>query len=176
MKTAEEIYNLLKEKFNDKIIELNSAAPVELFVVVDPLTIHEVCFYLRDDKELQFNSLMNLSGVDNANGEKKTETDGSTVIAGGTLSVVYHLESTELKHKIVLKVFAPRENPDVESVSEVWRCADWHEREAYDLIGINFLNHPDLRRILMPYDWNAGYPLRKDYKNPEFYHGMKVPY
>lgn len=176
MKNSEEIYNLLKEKFNDKIIELNSAIPVEPFIIVDPLTIHEVCFYLRDDNSLQFNSLMNLSGVDNANGEKKTETDGSTTIVGGTLSVIYHLESTELKHKVTLKVFTPRENPEVESVNEVWRSADWHEREAYDMIGINFLNHPDLRRILMPYDWEAGYPLRKDYKNPEFYQGMKVPY
>jgi len=176
MKIAEEIFNLLRAKFSNKIIELNSSAPVEPFIVVDPISIHEVCFYLRDDNDLQFNSLMNLSGVDNANGKKNTEADGSATIAGGTLSVVYHLESTELKHKIVLKVFTPRENPEVQSVSEVWRCADWHEREAYDLIGINFLNHPDLIRILMPYDWEAGHPLRKDYKNPEFYHGMKVPY
>jgi len=176
MKTAEEIFILLKAKFSDKIIELNSTTPVEPFIIVDPLSIHEICYYLRDDNELQFNSLMNLSGVDNANGEKKTESDGSSTIVGGTLSVVYHIESTGLKHKITIKVFTPRENPEVPSVSDVWRCADWHEREAYDLIGINFLNHPDLRRILMPYDWEAGHPLRKDYKNPEFYHGMKVPY
>lgn len=176
MKSTEEIYNLLKAKFNEKIIELNSTTPVDPFIVVDPLSVSEVSFYLRDDKDLQFDSLMNLSGVDNANGEKKTEEDGSTTIIGGTLSVVYHLESTELKHKVTLKVFTTRESPEVESVSEVWRAADWHEREAYDMIGIKFLNHPDLRRILMPYDWEAGYPLRKDYKNPEFYHGMKVPY
>ncbi len=176
MKTAEEIYKLLKGKFNEKIIELNSVTPVEPFIIVDPLTIHEICIYLRDDNDLQFNSLVCLSAVDNANGEKKTGEDGSVSIVGGTLSVVYHLESIELKHKIVLKVLLQRDNPDVQSVSFVWRCADWHEREAYDLIGINFLNHPDLRRILMPYDWEAGYPLRKDYKNPEFYHGMKVPY
>ena len=176
MKTAKEIFNLLKEKFSDKVIELNSSSPISPYIVIDPLLIYEVGYYLRDDNELKFNSLMNLSGVDNANGEKKSGDDGSTTIIGGTLSVIYHLESTELKHKITLKVFVPRETPDVPSVSEIWRCADWHEREAYDLIGINFLNHPDLRRILMPYDWEAGYPLRKDYKNPEFYQGMKVPY
>ena len=73
MKTAEEIYNLLKDKFNEKIIELNSSTPVEPFIIVDPLTIHEICIYLRDDNDLQFNSLVCLSGVDNANGEKKTE-------------------------------------------------------------------------------------------------------
>ena len=74
-----------------------------------------------------------------------------------------------------MKVSALRENPEVESVESVWKCADWHEREAYDMYGFKFLNHPDLIRILMPYDWE-GYPLRKDYKNPEFYQGMKVPY
>jgi NADH-quinone oxidoreductase subunit C len=81
-----------------------------------------------------------------------------------------------LKHKLTIKVSASRENPQVKSVANIWRSADWNEREAYDLYGINFINHPDLRRILMPYDWEAGYPLRKDYKNPEFYQGMKVPY
>ena len=119
---------------------------------------------------------MNLSGVDDANGQSTNDADGSSTITGGTLSVYYHIESTKLKHKLCLKVSAPRENPQVESVSEVWKHADWHEREAYDLVGINFLNHPDLRRILMPYDWEYGHPLRKDYKNPEFYQGMKVPY
>jgi NADH-quinone oxidoreductase subunit C len=105
---------------------------------------------------------MNLSGVDE--------------IKDGLLSVYYHLESTKLKHKITLKVSTDRNNPEVPSVIEVWKGADWHEREAYDMFGIIFLNHPDLRRILMPYDWDAGFPLRKDYENPEFYQGMKVPY
>ena len=126
-------------------------------------------------QNLLFDSLMNLSGVDDANGQTQKDESGDTII-GGTLSVYYHLESTSLTHKITLKVSASRENPEVNSVESVWKCADWHEREAYDLIGIKFLNHPDLRRILMPYDWEAGHPLRKDYKNPEFYQGMKVPY
>jgi len=176
MKSAEEIYNLLKEKFNEKIIEFNSATPVEPFIIVLPMAVNEVCLYLKDNNELRFDNLMNLSGVDNANGEKKTEPDGSFTIEGGTLTVVYHLESIDLKHKVTLKVFVPRENPEVQSVTFIWRSAEWHEREAYDLLGIKFINHPDLRRILMPYDWEAGHPLRKDYKNPEFYHGMKVPY
>jgi NADH-quinone oxidoreductase subunit C len=119
---------------------------------------------------------MNLSGVDDANGETKKDEEGNTQTTGGTLSVYYHLESTSIRHKLVLKASTPRENPEVSSVAEIWRVADWHEREAYDLLGIKFLNHPDLRRILMPYDWDAGYPLRKDYKNPEYYQGMKVPY
>ena len=176
MKTTEEIFNLLKEKFGESIVELKIDVPVEHFIVVNPLEIDKVCNFLTSNADLVFDSLMNLSGVDDANGEKKTDESGNTQMTGGTLSVFYHLESTSLRHKLVLKVSTPIENPEVSSVAEIWRVADWHEREAYDLFGIKFLNHPDLRRILMPYDWDAGYPLRKDYKNPEFYQGMKVPY
>ena len=85
------------------------------------------------------------------------------------------MDSTILKHKITLKVSTEKENPEVESVDEIWKASTWHEREAYDMYGIIFLNHPDLRRILLPDDWD-GYPLRKDYENPEFYDGMKIPY
>jgi len=72
-------------------------------------------------------------------------------------------------------VRVPKDNPHVPSVESVWKTANWHEREAYDLIGVVFDGHPDLRRILLPDDWE-GHPLRKDYKVPEFYNGMKVPY
>jgi NADH-quinone oxidoreductase subunit C len=172
MKTTEEIYNSLKENFKESIIELNSSLPVEPFIVVRPQSIDEVSLFLKENEELKFDSLMCLSGVDDANSEKSTNEDGTSRTKGGTLSVVYHLESTELKHKVVLKVSVSKDNPEVKSVAGIWRHADWHEREAYDLLGIMFLNHPDLRRILMPYDWEAGYPLRKDYENPEFYQGM----
>jgi NADH-quinone oxidoreductase subunit C len=79
------------------------------------------------------------------------------------------------KHKIVLKAITPKDNPRVQSVSFVWGTANWHEREAFDMYGIDFDGHPDLRRILCPDDY-PGYPLRKDFKVPEFYNGMKVPY
>ncbi len=169
------IFEILKEKFGEVIIELISDKPAESFITVAPLEIDKVCLFLRDEKGLEFKSLMNLSGVDDANGDKEKDEKGFETIKGGTFSVWYHLESIELKHKITLKVSTDRDNPEVASVEEIWRSADWHEREAYDMYGIKFLNHPDLRRILMPYDWEAGYPLRKDYKNPEFYQGMKVP-
>ena len=162
MKTAEEILKLLKNNFPAFNLELKADQPTEAIIIAAPLDIDKISFFLRDSSDLQFDSLMNLSGVD----ELKTEL----------LSVYYHLESTKLKHKITLKVSTDRNKPEVTTVTEVWRGADWHEREAYDMFGIIFLNHPDLRRILMPYDWDAGYPLRKDYENPEFYHGMKVPY
>lgn len=177
MKEKEEVYEILKIKFSNSIFEILTEEPTEPVVPVDPLKINEVCEFLRDEEGLKYDNLMLLSGVDDANGEEIEEEDGSKTIKGGTLSVWYHLESSVLKHKLTLKASAPRENPEVESVERVWRSADWHEREAYDMFGIKFLNHHDLRRILMPYDWEEGsHPLRKDYKNPEFYQGMKIPY
>lgn len=176
MKTAEDIHKILSEKFGASIVELKTDKPAEPFIVVAQLEVDKISMFLRDNSELFFDSLMNLSGVDDANGEKVKDENGKDIIKGGTLSVWYHIESTKLKHKVTLKVSTDREKPEVATVTEVWKSADWHEREAYDLYGIVFLNHPDLRRILMPYDWEHGYPLRKDYQNPEFYQGMKVPY
>ena len=106
-----------------------------------------------------FDYLSNLSGMDLAE----------------NLGVVYHLYSMKYKHTIVLKVTVSKENPNVHSVERIWRTADWPEREAYDLFGVIFEGHHNLIRILNPYDWE-GYPLRKDYKTPEEYHGIKVPY
>jgi NADH-quinone oxidoreductase subunit C len=176
MKTVEEVFSVLKSKFPEAVFNLVTAQPVDPFIEVSPLEVDKISLFLRDTNDLLFDNLMVLSGVDDANGETKKDADGGITITGGTLSVYYHLESTSLRHKAVLKASTPREKAEVVTVSEIWKSADWHEREAYDLIGIIFLNHPDLRRILMPYDWEAGYPLRKDYRNPEFYQGMKVPY
>lgn len=174
---TEDIYNLLKEKFADAIKDLNTSLPVENIIEVDPLKIMDISLFLRDDESLMFNSLMNLSGVDDANGEKVKDSDGDDIFSGGTLSVFYHLHSISLNHKVTIKCSTSRDNPVIESVESVWKTANWHEREAFDMYGIKFLNHPDLRRILMPYDWDSdAFPLRKDYKNPEFYQGMKVNY
>ncbi len=162
MKNTEEILQILKDTFPESSFVLKADLPVESFIICNPLEIDKISNFLHDNTELDFNSLINLSGVDE--------------IKANQLSVYYHIESTRLKHKLVLKVAADRNNPEVASVTDIWKGANWHEREAYDMFGIKFLNHPDLRRILMPYDWEAGYPLRKDYENPEFYQGMKVPY
>lgn len=162
MKKAEEIFQLLKDNFPESNLELKTDQPTEPVLLVSPNEIDKMSVFLHDNQELQFDSLVLLSGVDE--------------VKANLLSVYYHIESTSIKHKIVLKVVTDRSNPEVNSVTSVWKCADWHEREAYDMYGIKFSNHPDLRRILMPYDWEAGYPLRKDYENPEFYQGMKVPY
>lgn len=174
MKSAQDIFEILKENFPEEVISITTGKPKEDIIDIHPLSINKISFFLRDSEVLLFDNLILLSGVDNADGKKKTLPDGSFEYENNTLSVFYHVESTSLKHKITLRVTVPVEKPEVESVSEIWKCADWHEREAFDMIGINFLNHPNLIRILMPYDWEYGYPLRKDYKNPEFYAGMKV--
>lgn len=175
MKNPEEIFEILKTIFPDSILEIDSELPTESLIVIDPLKINELSLFLRDNEDLRFDSLMNLSGVDDDNGEKTTEEDGTITTKGGTFSVYYHLHSTILNHKVTLKVSTNRNKPEVESVDKIWKASTWHEREAYDMYGIVFLNHPDLRRILLPEDWD-GFPLRKDYENPEFYDGMKIPY
>ena len=93
----------------------------------------------------------------------------------GTMEVVYNLYSIPYNHHLMIKIVLPREKPEIESVSSIWKTADWHEREIFDMYGIHFIHHPDLRRILMPADW-VGHPLRKDYKHQEYYRDIKVEY
>jgi NADH-quinone oxidoreductase subunit C len=157
--TPQEITDNIKTKFPDAIVEAKLDKVIDPFLKIAPAAVLDVSRYLHDEGGLGFDVLMCLSGVDNGK---------------GMLGVVYHLFSMTHKHKIVLKVEVPATNAVVPSVESVWRTADWHEREAYDLIGITFSGHPDLRRMLLPDDWE-GHPLRKDYKVPEFYRGMKVP-
>ena len=90
-----------------------------------------------------------------------------------TMEVVYHLYSISCNVSFALKVILPRENPEVDSLCSIWKSANWLEREVYDMFGIQFKNHPDLRRILMPNDWK-GYPLRKDYEHEEKYRGIDI--
>lgn len=157
-KTAQEIFELLKANFAEGVLSQSDKPIFEYTIDIHSSILRDVSLFLRDNDALQFNNLMLLSACDD----------------GNTLSIFYHLDSIPLKHKIVLKASLPRENPEIATVSDIWAHANWEEREAYDMMGIIFLHHPDLRRILMPYDWEFGYPLRKDYKNPEFYQGMKV--
>ncbi len=158
--SPQEILNKLTEKFADAIVEAKVEGVLEPYAKVKVESIREISSLMRDDSDLQFDTLMCLSGMD---------------YGKGILGVVYNLGSIAKKHKFTLKVEISVEAANVPSVESVWRTADWHEREAFDLFGIVFTDHPDLRRILLPDDWE-GYPLRKDYQVQEFYHGMKVPY
>ncbi|HTY10873.1 MAG TPA: NADH-quinone oxidoreductase subunit C [Bacteroidota bacterium] len=160
--TPQEIAERLSAKFSglpDAGIEAKLDNPVDPAIRVSPDHILEIAKFLRDDEECLFDFLSCLSGVD----------------LKGKLSVVYQLFSMAKRHKITLKVEVAVDAPNVQSVESIWKTANWHEREAFDLYGINFTGHPDLRRILLPYDWE-GHPLRKDYQVPEYYNGMKVPY
>ena len=92
-----------------------------------------------------------------------------------TMEVAYNLFSIPFNQHLMVKVKLSREKPEIDSVSHIWKTANWHEREIFDMYGIYFKNHPDLRRILMPADWE-GYPLRKDYKHQEYYRNIKIEY
>ena len=159
--TPQEIHTKLKEKFGDSILSFET--PVgDAFTVVAPESVAQVAQHLAADEALDFDFLMCLSGVDL--GVKETN-----------LEVVYHFYSMTHRHNFVLKALLPKEKPHLPTVEHIWKTANWHEREAYDLYGIVFEGHSDLRRLLLPEDWE-GHPLRKDYKEPEFYRGMRVPY
>jgi NADH-quinone oxidoreductase subunit C len=82
------------------------------------------------------------------------------------LTMVYHLESTQYRHTIVVKSKLDRTNPEIETVANIWRTAEFHEREVYELFGVKFLNHPDLRLLILPDEWEGKFPLRKDFEDP----------
>jgi len=154
---AQAIFDILKGKFGDAVVELQGEGYSPAFVVVAPAKVEEVSRFLKEDPNLSFDVLMCLSGVDYK--EK--------------FAVAYHLHSLKHRHAIGVKAFLPREAPSLPTVDDVWPAANFHEREAFDLYGIVFEGSKDLRRILLPEDWE-GHPLRKDYKYPDFYHGIKV--
>ena len=151
-----QIYERIKERFGDRILEVSEKKP-DPFIVIDPTAIVEIGAFLRDDPELAMDCLSNESGVDYKD----------------RIEVVYHLFSYSKRHGAVLKIKLPRENPSVATLEEVWKSANWMEREIFDLLGVNFDGHSDLRRILMPEDW-IGYPLRKDFVEPTEYHGIST--
>jgi NADH-quinone oxidoreductase subunit C len=118
-------------------------------VVIDPGAWGEVAALIRSEAGLDFDYLFCVTAVD-----WKTH-----------LSLVYHLTSTVHRHTMVVKAKLDRERPALRTVSDIWRTAEFHEREAYDLFGIEFTGHPDLRRLFLTDDWK-GWPLRKDYEDP----------
>lgn len=151
--------------------------------VIDPWievrvdSLPEVCRYLRDEPELKFSLLHCITSVDYFEPDPKK---AAKVDWQPHLELVYHLSSLVNRHRMVLKVMLPRwkndrpgQLPEAPTVSGIWSTADWHEREVFDLGGVIFTGHPDLRRILCPEDW-VGHPLRKDYQMPDEYHGIRV--
>jgi NADH-quinone oxidoreductase subunit C len=149
---------LLKEQLADAVQEQIEAVPGQMDAVfIDKGSLLEACRFLRDAKGLKFEFLTSITGTD--------------MQAAGEIHLAYVLTSMELKQRFTLKVKQGRDSPSVPSVMAVWPAADWLEREMYDLLGVEFTGHKDLRRLLLPDDWK-GHPLRKDFKEQPDYHGI----
>lgn len=134
--------------------------PRDAFFRTTPEHLLAVLRFLRDDPVLRFDFLQNLTAV-----------DWPQRPPAGELEVVYHLHSYPLGHEAVVKVTVPRDRPRLPSAAGLWRNANWLEREQFDLFGVVFEGHPDLRRLLLPDDW-VGHPMRKDYREAAEYRGM----
>jgi NADH-quinone oxidoreductase subunit C len=153
--TFDQIHQALSARFAG--LPALSPANKDAFAVVPAADIQEICRFLKDDPALGFDCLINLSTVD---WPKKNQ-----------IEVVYHLWSYAKAHAFVLKCVLDRAKPEIASLEPVWKAADWLEREQFDLMGVNFIGHPDMRRIMMPDDW-VGNPLRKDYKEQGSWHNI----
>lgn len=150
--TKDELKSLVASKFDTKMTLLETGRYDPLYEVKDTNRL-DVCRRLRDDEQLKFNFLCCMSGVD----------------TGEHFEIVYSLASTELKIRLDFKIILPRDdNITIESVSGIWKGANWFEREIWELFGINFKNHDNLKRFLLPDDWDQGHPLRKDWDAPDF--------
>lgn len=151
-----DIIKAIGNKFDGAVLESRTEGKMP-YIVVDSSRLVEVCRFLKEDERLAFDFLSAIAGSDK----------------GEELELVYFLYSYPRRHSLNIKVRVPASEPVAPSVSGVWKAADWHERETYDLLGIKFDGHTDLRRILLPPDWE-GHPLRKNYKYPTDYGGIEL--
>ncbi len=171
------IYELLKEKTNvvASFQEVEGPTP-SIYVRSDFLL--EAMRFLKEDEELKFEILMNQTAFHETEDSKlfwhlyfDAPKDQDESHSHEELRLFWHLYSYTHYHRVVIESSIPIGNPVIDSVTSIWKGADWLERETYDLLGIQFEGHPDLRRIMMPEDWE-GYPLRKDYVNPTAYQSI----
>ncbi|MFT6828067.1 MAG: NADH-quinone oxidoreductase subunit C [Roseivirga sp.] len=160
--TFQAIVDHIKSNLDEQVIISIDENASPKAIIIDVKNLIEVMSFLQSDDQLYFDSLSCITGLDNGPEDNSME-------------VIYNLYSIPFNHHLMVKVKLERENPAINSLTGLWKTADWHEREAYDLFGIHFNNHPDLRRILLPADWE-GFPLKKDYQHQEYYRGVKVEY
>jgi len=153
-----EIKNLITSEFPQSIVENELLRDNQIELLGGKWL--DIANYLRTEPKLNFDQLECITGVDL--GEDQA------------LQSRYNFHSMEHRHKIEIIISLDRQKPKLASVEKIWRLADWFEREAYDMYGIIYEGHRDLRRILLPDDW-VGWPLRKNYETPETYHGIAVP-
>lgn len=154
----EKIVELIQSVSSKEVRVDASSTPKAL--IIDSADLTKVGNEVYQNPATYFDMLSCITGIDNG-------------ADANTMEVIYNLYSIPFHQSLMLKVVLPRENPEVDSLSSVWKSANWLEREVYDMFGIRFTNHPDLRRILMPNDWE-GFPLRKDYQHQELYRDIVV--
>ena len=150
-----DIFKILNDKFSTSVEFIDNSN----YITVNHLKWHEIALFLKEDNQLKFDYLMCISSYDK--GDKIT------------YGVAFNFKSTSINHYLEIRIEVTDQD-SISSVTDLWGSADWHEREAYDMMGIKFNNHPNFKRILLPEDW-PGYPLRKDFETPEYYRGMLVP-
>ena len=146
---------MLNEELKTKITELLATAVFDetgewLTITIDSKDWLSFANQLRNENSLYFDYLFCVTCID-----WKTH-----------LNMTYHLSSTRYRHNIVIKANLDRNNPEIETVSHIWRTAEFNEREAYEMFGVNFLNHPDLRLLILPDGWEGRNPMRKDFEDP----------
>jgi NADH-quinone oxidoreductase subunit C len=172
--SVQNIYARLQDRFQPWLAAHDFDA-LDPWIEVRPEGLHDVCRFVRDEADLAMNTLHCITAVDyfEPDAKKAAQVDWQP-----HLELIYHLSSMPHRHRLVLKVRLPRwqddkpgQLPRIATVSDLWSTADWHEREVFDLMGVEFTGHPDFRRILCPEDWE-GHPLRKDYQRPAEYHGV----
>ncbi len=144
---TENVIAYLKEQLKEATWEEGTAWPT---VALQPLLFKEQMQLLRSDENLQFDYLFNETCID-----WKTH-----------LTMVYHLRSMQYKHQLVIKLAVDRNQPEVPTLSDIWKSANFLEREVYEMFGVNFIGHPDLRLLILPDGWEGKNPLRKDFEDP----------
>ena len=158
-KVAQTLHKALETSTLFEIVDEKEGDP---HLKIVPEALPKVCTLLHQHPDLLFDYLSCITGVD--------------LSAQGKMAVIYHLASLPNEQMVTLKVVLENSaSPEVPTISDIWQNANWLERETYDLFGIHFDGHPDLRRILLPADWK-GFPLLKSYKTQDYYHGVKVDY
>lgn len=155
----DELFTFLNQKFPDAhLAKVENCIPFGIQLKSD--FVKEISSILQTNPVTFFDQLICITGLDNGPEAK-------------TMEVIYTLNSIPFNQAIQLKIILGRDNPEIESLTSIWKSAEWLEREVFDMYGIKFKNHPDLRRILMPADWE-GFPLRKDYLEQDTYRNITL--
>lgn len=148
---------MLRQRLTDAVLSVEEMKNNDTLVVVDRDSLVSVAELLKNDRDLGFTTLMNHLGVDYRD----------------RMAVIYNLYSARLRKKVTIKVYLDREKPEAPTLEPLFPGVSWYERETYDLFGIRFIGHGNLKRLLLPEDWE-GFPLRKDYVYPDSYNGIET--